>query len=57
MFSDVVMLHDEQGSTSSAAGVTKNVCSSEKMTQAGDGHIHSWRGNKGLSTVSTTIKF
>lgn len=55
MFSDVVMLHDEGGSTSSAPGPgTKNVCSSEKMTQAGDGHVHAWRGGggRGLSAVS-----
>ncbi|XP_059472084.1 voltage-dependent T-type calcium channel subunit alpha-1H isoform X6 [Neocloeon triangulifer] len=53
MFSDVVMLHDDQGSTSSAPGVTKNVCSSEKMTQAGDGNIHSWRGGRGFSAQSS----
>ncbi|XP_065341308.1 voltage-dependent T-type calcium channel subunit alpha-1G-like isoform X4 [Cloeon dipterum] len=53
MFSDVVLLHDDQGSSNSAPGVTKNVCSSEKMTQAGDGHIHSWRGGRGLSAQSS----
>jgi hypothetical protein len=56
MFSDVVMLHDEGGSTSSAPGPgAKNVCSSEKMTQAGDGHVHAWRGGggRGLSAVSS----
>lgn len=38
MFSDVVLLHPD--SSCSAADTTgRNVCSSEKMTQAGDGNI------------------
>ncbi|XP_071444004.1 voltage-dependent T-type calcium channel subunit alpha-1G [Hetaerina americana] len=49
MFSDVVLLHDDDGtgaqrrgslgSTGPPPGEAKNVCSSEKMTQTGDGNV------------------
>lgn len=43
MFSDVVLLHGENGSPPSGPSGSnvdkKNVCSSEKMTQTGDGNI------------------
>jgi hypothetical protein len=54
MFSDVVLLHEE-----TPPPTRNNVCSSEKMTQAGDGHVHAWRGggggSRGLSAVSACV--
>jgi hypothetical protein len=38
-FSDVVMLHTNENVTNSASAGEKNICSSEKMTQAGDGNV------------------
>nr|XP_015838484.1 PREDICTED: voltage-dependent T-type calcium channel subunit alpha-1G isoform X2 [Tribolium castaneum] len=43
MFSDVVVLHGDESSPSSSSNIDKknekNICSSEKTTQAGDGNI------------------
>lgn len=42
MFSDVVLLHEDNVNTSpGAVPGERNVCSSEKMTQTGDGNVWS----------------
>ena len=38
-FSDIVMLHTNESVTNIASAGEKNICSSEKMTQAGDGNV------------------
>jgi hypothetical protein len=45
MFSDVVLFHG--GGTNGNGETTKNVCSSEKMTQTGDDHLWPALGSSG----------
>ncbi|XP_065204837.1 voltage-dependent T-type calcium channel subunit alpha-1H-like isoform X2 [Planococcus citri] len=49
VFSDVVLLHSNE---STSGETTKNVCSSEKMTQAGDGNI--WQIIPNTQTIPVT---
>ncbi|XP_046400704.1 voltage-dependent T-type calcium channel subunit alpha-1I [Ischnura elegans] len=66
MFSDVVLLHDDEGTGAQRRGSlgstgpsapappeAKNVCSSEKMTQTGDGNV--WQV-PATQTTSTTLQ-
>lgn len=48
MFNDVVLLHGDQ----TMSQTTRNVCSSEKMTQTGDGNL--WEDNEAQTIIIPT---